>query len=305
MRDRLIFEILLSLLIPLVLSFIPLFFIVIAVVNKKLKPLKSLAVKIEKMSSKTLEPFKDKTAPLELKPFIDSFNALLKRLSESMEAERRFTDYAAHELKTPLAAIKIQTQLLAKNNNKEKEGEYFQDLLNGVDRANHMVSQLLTLARIESHEITKEQFNYQNLINFTIKNYQQKAKDKNLTIEFSSQLNDHETLILANKTYIEIMLGNLIDNAIKYSFSNQKIFISLSRRGKSMLLDIANKGDQLLQHEVENIFNNFYRVNRAGETADNIGSGLGLAIVKKIVDLHLGKVIFTSDDGNNKVRVTL
>ena len=61
-----------------------------------------------------------------------------------MEAERRFTDYAAHELKTPLAAIKIQTQLLAKNNNKEKEGEYFQDLLNGVDRANHMVSQLLT-----------------------------------------------------------------------------------------------------------------------------------------------------------------
>lgn len=305
LRNRLIFEILLSLLFPLFLSFIPLFFIVIAVVNNKLKPLNNIAIKIEKMSGKTLELFKDKDSPLELEPFINSFNALLKRLSQSIEAERRFTDYAAHELKTPLAAIKTQAQLLTKNKNKEKEEEYLQDLLDGVERANHMVSQLLTLARIESHEIKKEKLNYKNLISLTIKNHQQKAEEKNLFIKFESELKDDEALILANRTHIEILLNNLLDNAIKYSFAKKEIAITLTKQRQSTILEVRNYGEDLSPDEIANVFNNFYRVNRNSMTHDNTGSGLGLAIVKKIVDLYFGTISFASEKGQNIVKVKL
>ncbi|MCE3255735.1 MAG: hypothetical protein K0R25_1229 [Rickettsiaceae bacterium] len=103
------------------------------------------------MSGNSLEQFHDNNIPLELEPFVKSLNQLLVRLSDSMESERRFTDYAAHELKTPLAAIKIQAQLLLQNKNKEREKEYLENLIEGINRASHMVNQLLTLSRLESN----------------------------------------------------------------------------------------------------------------------------------------------------------
>jgi two-component system sensor histidine kinase QseC len=304
-RDKLIYEILFSLLLPLVLSLIPLILIIILTVNKKLKPLDKLANKIEKMSSKTLQPFDDSNIPTELKPFINSFNALLSRLINSMESERRFTDYAAHELKTPLSIITLQAQLLLKNNNKEKSEEYLRDLVNGIDRMNHMINQLLTLVRLEpeSNKIEKERFNLKNLSETLLKNYLGDIEKKNIEISFLCELPDEELIVEANKIYIEIMIGNLIDNSVKYSPENKKIEIEIARKSGALSFKITNDGPKISKENQRKIFNNFYRVNDFASENNQQGCGIGLAIVKKIVDLHNGSISFESKGGKNSVEV--
>jgi two-component system sensor histidine kinase QseC len=295
-RNKLALEILFSLIVPLLISFIPLLLIIITTVNKKFKILNILAIKIQRMSGNSLEQFRSENAPLELRPFVKSFNKLVIKLADSMEAERRFTDYAAHELKTPLAAIKIQAQLLLKNKNKEREKEYLEDLIEGINRASHLISQLLTLSRLEpeNKNIGKEQFDLAKTAEFIVKNYAEKMSEKNLTLEF----NCAESPITANKIYIEILLRNLIDNAVKYSVKGGKIHIEIS----SEKIEISNNGAEISKEDQSKIFNKFYRANYS-DSENEMSCGLGLAIVKKIVEMHEGKVVFRSQDGINSVQI--
>ncbi len=295
-RRELIFEIIFSLLIPLLVSFIPLFLIIISIVRTELKPLNLLAQKIEEISSETIKKFKNPHAPQELKPFLKSFNSLLSRLSDSMESERRFTDYAAHELNTPLTAIKIQAQILATNKRKEKDAEYLQDLLAGIDRATHLVDQLLTLSRLEvdNKNFATEKFCLKNLLESLTKN------QPNIEIFYEEKSENFN--IEANKFYIEILLRNLLENAAKYGEKNKPIEISITKKHGEINLKISNFGEKISNEEIEKIFNNFYRTNN---TQNASGCGLGLAICKKIVDLHSGKISFKSQDGKNLVTVVL
>ncbi|NBV05619.1 MAG: sensor histidine kinase [Proteobacteria bacterium] len=302
-RNKLTNEIIFSLFLPLLLSFIPLLLIIVATVNKRLQPLDKMSDKIKKMSTKTLQPFHDSDTPLELKPFVNSFNALLARLSESMESERRFTDYAAHELKTPLAAITIQAQLLLKNKDEEKREEYLNDLMQGINRTSHMVNQLLTLTRLapEDKNIEKENFNLRNLLEVVLKNYLSDISQKNLKVELICDLEEKKLLIDANRTYIEIMIRNLIDNAVKYSLKDKKITIFLTKKNNLLHLKITNYGAEISAEDRQKIFNNFYRV--SSEIENDQGCGLGLAIAKKIIDLHGGSISFESKNNLNSVNV--
>ncbi|MDX2082574.1 MAG: HAMP domain-containing sensor histidine kinase [Rickettsiales bacterium] len=308
-RNKLINEIVFSLFLPLLLSFIPLFIIILATVDNGLRPLNFLAQKIKNMSTKTLAQYHDPNIPIELKPFFNSFNSLISRLSDSMASERRFTDYAAHELKTPLAAITLQAQLLQKNKNSEKGQEYLQDLINGINRMTHLVNQILTLARIEPEQknIAKENFDLINLAKILLEAYQNHIADKSLEIEIISELKTQEMNIFANKFYIEILLSNLIDNAIKYSDCNQKIILNFWQKNEISKFKISNFGAQISTDAKEKIFDNFYRANNAATLNKKSyieGCGLGLAIAKKIVDLHGGEICFESKQNLNWVEVS-
>lgn len=304
-RNDLIFEIFLSFLIPLLLSLPPLFLIIAVTVNKKLNPLKNLAAKIEKMSLQTIQQLQDHDLPSELAPLVSSFNSLMARLAELIDAERNFTNYAAHELKTPLAAISVQAHLLVKNKDQELEKKYSQDLFEGINRATHLINQLLTLSRLEidNSEIEKEVISLKDLTKSLVKNFAPKAEKKNLEIEFICEVAAEKNFIKANKTYIEIMLGNLLDNAIKYSSRDKKISILIFEKNNFLNFKISNHGEKILPEEIEKIFNNFYRVSRVNVDDDPIGCGLGLAIVKKIASLHLAKVFFESEGGINSVEI--
>lgn len=140
LRNHLISEILVTLLIPLIICFAPLFLIIISAVKSELSPLKSVAKSIEEISTKTLKKYRSPSVPVEMTPFVDSFNSLLARLDQSMESERRFSDYAAHELNTPLAAIKLQAQIIA--NKKLKISVQKNDVPNLV-RANKIYIQIM------------------------------------------------------------------------------------------------------------------------------------------------------------------
>ncbi len=302
-RDELTNEIIFSLFLPLMFSFVLLFLIIVLTVNKRLQPLEIMAQKIAKMSSKSLKKLNNKEAPLELEPFIASFNSLVDKVSDSMVLERRFTDYAAHELKTPLAAVKIQSQLLQKIKDPQKQIEYLQDLTDGVERMTHMVNQLLTLTRLEpeNNQIQREDFSLKHLIESIIELYSKQVNNHNVTLNFESDANQ-DFVISANKTYIEIMVRNLIDNAIKYSPENEKVQVELQKNNRRIILAITNKGATISEAEQDKLFDNFYRANIVSHQ-NKQGSGLGLAIVKKIADLHEAKIIFTSRNSVNKVEI--
>lgn len=304
-KNELVFGILFFLLAPFLLSFSLLTLIVIIAVNKKLKPLGYLAAEIKKMTAQTLQQLQDPNLPIELKPFVSSFNSLIARLAEAIDGERNFTNYAAHELKTPLAAISVQAYILANNKNKEMEREFLRELLNGIGRATHLVNQLLTLSRVEpdNFNIKKEKFDLLKLTNSILKNHIQKSEEKNLAIEVNCNAEKSQLFINGNKTYIEILLGNLIENAIKYSPKDKKISILISKKNNSLSFKISNHGDQILPEEIEKLFNNFYRVSRLKATEDNAGCGLGLAIAKKIADLHGATISFESKNYINSVEV--
>ncbi len=303
-RQELTNEIILSLFLPLIFAFVPLFLIIVFTINKRLRPLEKMAQKIEKMSTKSLEKFSDNQAPLELEPFINSFNSLIEKLKDSMNLERRFTDYAAHELKTPLAAVKIQTQLLLKTKDAQKQKEYLQDLSDGIERMTHMINQLLTLTRLEpeNNQIQRENFSLSSVINNIVAMYSQQMVGNKIILDFSHDHKGQEVLINANKTYIEIMVRNLLENAVKYSPDNGVIKVEILQNAQEIILVITNSGATIGDDDKAKLFDNFYRAN-IGSHQDKQGSGLGLAIVKKIAELHSAKIDFTSQNGVNKVEV--
>jgi two-component system sensor histidine kinase QseC len=288
LRNHLINEILVTLLIPLIICFAPLFLIIISAVKSELSPLKSVAKSIEEISTKTLKKYRSPSVPVEMAPFVDSFNSLLARLDQSMESERRFSDYAAHELNTPLAAIKLQAQIIASGKHPQKNSEYLADLLSATDRAAHLVEQLLTLSRLEidDKDLAKEEFDLNELLAVLIESKSQIFANKKLKI--SVQKNDAPNLVRANKIYIQIMIENLLENAFKYSFDESEINIKI----ECGIVEIVNRGKQISAEEVAKIFDNFYR---AKNSQDQVGSGLGLAIARKIANLHGGEIYFSSN----------
>jgi signal transduction histidine kinase len=305
-RQKLIFDILISALLPFVIALIPLFFFLNSIVKKELSPLQNLAERISKISSKTLKQFRNPHAPVELKPFLNSFNDLLLRLNYSLENEKRFADFVAHELNTPLSIIKLQSQILMQQIDKKFHQDLQINLIESVNRATHLIDQLLTLSRLESDSknFITEKFNFNELLTNIIDFYQIKAEQKNLKIILNIDQQSHNLMINANKIYYEIMLKNIIANAIKYSYENNQINVGLTSNYNTIILKINNIGDDLSDDEIAKLFDNFYRVKNSKNARIN-GCGLGLSIVKKIADLHNNSIKFTSQAHLNCIELII
>lgn len=298
-RMKLIEKILFVILLPISLSFIPIVIIIWAVVNRGLIKLTMLSNKIRKISPLYLKPFdKSEDLPQEIKPLVESLNFLMIRLEESMSKEKKFINYASHELRTPLTIIKTKTQFLIKkyHDNTDLKAD-LDNLLMAVDRIINLSNQLLVLSRIdtENEAIEKKTINLGSLITKVVQNFAPIANEKN--VEITLDLAD-KCMVKVNKFHVEIMLNNLVDNAIKYSPRNEKIFINLKKHKGKILLVIQNKGKEMSQNDQKRIFDRFYRVEREID-----GSGLGLSIVKRISDLHNLKIDFISKDALNHFEV--
>jgi signal transduction histidine kinase len=190
-RQKLIFDIIISSIFPFVIALLVLFFFLNSIVKKELSPLQNLAERISKISSQTLKQFRNPHAPIKLMPFLNSFNDLLLRLNYSLlnyslENEKRFADFVAHELNTPLSIIKLQAQILMQQIDKKFYQDLQINLIESVNRATHLIDQLLTLFRLESDSknFITEKFNFCELLRNIIKFYQIKAIQKNLKIIF-------------------------------------------------------------------------------------------------------------------------
>ncbi|MCB9976871.1 MAG: sensor histidine kinase N-terminal domain-containing protein [Rhodospirillales bacterium] len=289
-RQELILKILAGLLAPLSIFFPLVMLIIWLGVTWSLNPLTQLSEQVDLRESNDFSPISSPFMSEELQPLIRAFNRLLERIKQTFSREQAFTDNAAHELRTPLAAMKTQTQVLLKKIKTEEYKEDFQNLVASIDRATHMVDQLLNFARLQSdQQLEFEDVSLHVLLDDTISEYRNWAQQKNITLTYHG----HEgSKIRGNEHALELMLRNLLDNALKYTPSGGIVDVS-QRQGKdhTIALVITDTGPGIPDTEKKRVFERFYRVKK---NADR-GSGLGLAMVRWVCDIH-GASINLSDN---------
>lgn len=229
----------------------------------------------------------------ELFALSQTINNLLDRVENAIEREKQFTSDASHELRTPLAVIKGTMEvLIRKPRNQQEYEEKIQFCISEVDRLNHMVDQLLLLARFENQKqnIKKETIYLNALILDNLTRFSDKIDSKKLKVITSF---DEDYYIESDNYLVSIIVSNLISNAIKYSNNETEINITIWNDNETVLFSISDNGIGIASEDIEKIFTSFYRSNVANHTQIK-GTGLGLSIVKRLCDLLKVDINLTS-----------
>lgn len=279
-RRELIGQLISSLVIPGLLLVPTVVLVVWIAVQRSLSVLVDLSRSVDRRHATDLIPVPDTDAPTEVIPLVRALNRLFGRLEESFRREREFTDDAAHELRTPLAAMRTQTQVLMMKAHRVPElAGGFENLNASVLRATHLVEQLLSLARLQHETPELRDVDIAAVTRAAIEALGVAAGRKNLKL--AARIPD-QVGITGHADTLGIMIRNLLDNAIKYSPAGATITVTLEP-GR---LVIADNGPGLAAEERTRVFERFVRADRTGEP----GSGLGLSIVRRIADIHDAQV---------------
>lgn len=250
-------------------------------VGRGLAPLEAMSRAVAKRRADAMAPLADRGVPEELQPLAASINGLLARLSDALAAQRRFTADAAHELRTPLAALKLQLDLARRNGAASGSQAALDDLEAGVARASHVVDQLLTLARVEPEAMARArtQCDLAALARDAVVARAGLAAAKSIDlglVRADAAVVDGEAANLA------ILLSNLLDNALRYTPPGGRIDVAVEQADDGATLEVADSGPGIPADERARVFDRFVR----GRDVHEPGSGLGLSIVKRIADAH-------------------
>jgi two-component system sensor histidine kinase QseC len=244
-------------------------------VRRGLAPMRALGSTLAQRSAENFEPVVIKRAPEEMLPALDALNRLLQRISLLLDAERRFTADAAHELRTPIAAIRMQAQVAMISADDQARQHALQSTLDGCDRATNVVEQLLTLAHVESASGAESPVDAAAVTRGVVADLAALALAKQQTLELEA---DAPCAILAEPTLIGVMVRNLVDNAIRYSPERARILVRIAREQDQVVLHVEDSGTGLATGQQERLGERFFRVLGSGQT----GSGLGWSIVRRI-----------------------
>ena len=256
-------------------------------VARGLKPLRDLQDAIAVRSPSDLRPLGD-TVPKELKPLVKALNELLQRLREDRDAQKRFVANAAHQLRTPLAGLKTQTELAQRHRNPEDLYHSLRQISTSADRATRLVHQLLALARVEPavfRAARKEAVDINEIARDATKELVPQALHKEIDLGFEGLRRPH--ILSGDAKSLYEMVSNLVENAILYTQQQGKVTVRLEIKGDVPILTVEDNGPGIPEAERERVFERFYR--SLGNNVD--GSGLGLAIVREIADAHGAHVV--------------
>ena len=261
------------------------------------KPVKELSAGIERMSAGDYQHRVHVPGKGEMAQLAAAFNQMSEQVHNLDEARNQFVSNASHELKTPMATIKIlvESMLYQDDMPGELRSEFLTDINKEIDRLSSVVSDLLTLVHIDSHKLRlrREQMIFADTVRESVKRFTPLAgkRGQELTIEISDPCE-----MMADPGKLAQVCYNIIENAIKYTPDGGKISVTLRRMGRDAVLEIADTGVGIPQEDVAHVFDRFYRVDKA-RSRDTGGTGLGLSIVQQIVRLHAGSVTVTSEQG--------
>lgn len=261
------------------------------IVGKALHILKKVTREVSHRAPSYLEPFDLTSVPAEIIPLVAALNRLFKRLKDAFEREKRFTGDAAHELKTPLAAISAQAQAALRAGS-EGNRQTLIKILEGVNRSNHVIQQLLTLSRMVPEATTQDmvEFKLAREVTDIAAMLAPEAINKNIELEFLNP--DSTATIWGNATAIGILIRNLIDNAIRYTPNDGWVKVDIRENEKQVVLVVTDSGPGIPPELRERVFERFYRI--LGNKSP--GSGLGLGIVQQIAHLHGAEVILLTPE---------
>ncbi len=256
-----------------------LFFLIHYGIRRGLEPLDNLSAELRTRDADSLHAVSE-DVPAEALPMVQSLNGLLTRVSAAIGRERRFTSDAAHELRSPLAALKVQAEVFALSNEREQP-YHLAKMHESIARAQRLTEQLLVLSRIDplSEVPDAEPVNWQQIAHQALKSANLQAREKRVRLQLNSPCGIENALPLhGNAVLLELMLRNLLDNAVRYSPENSRVSLTLNRDG----ISVCDEGPGIAPEHMMRICERFYRP--AGQAQQ--GSGLGLSIVESIAALH-------------------
>jgi two-component system sensor histidine kinase QseC len=266
----------LGIIVPLLIGFIYLS------VRRGLKPLDDLAADVSVRSPENLSPVSTGNAPAEAQPLIGALNRLLARVGATLENERRFTADAAHELRTPLAALKIHAQVAQAADLPVATRASLDKVVAGVDRTTRLVEQLLRLARLDplDHLAEPQQIDLGRLVAAAVTDAADGAPAAGRTLV--SALPDSPLAVFGDADLLAAAVRNLIDNALRYTPPGSTVTVTVRSDGRRSELSVSDDGPGVPAAELPRLGERFFR----GSDPGGEGSGLGLAIVRRIADLH-------------------
>ncbi len=284
-RRMLASEILAGIILPQVLLVLLAIAFVWFGIGRGLSSLQRVEDEVRNRSHLDLSPVREDNAPREVGALVHAINELLQQLRQVISTQNRFIADAAHQLRTPLAGIKTQTELALRQSEPEQVRHSLEQLRSSSDRVIHLVNQLLTLARAEpGWKPAKTEFDLVAVVSEAAREWVPPALRKRIDLGFETAVECAP--FRGNVVLLKEMLGNLIDNAIRYTQPGGEVTVRLQAWGRDWMLAVQDNGPGVPPAERTLIFERFHRSAEAGDE----GCGLGLAIVREIARAHGGEV---------------
>ncbi|OGB23620.1 MAG: hypothetical protein A3I66_24195 [Burkholderiales bacterium RIFCSPLOWO2_02_FULL_57_36] len=268
------------------LAFAPLMALLIWwLVKSSLSSLHRLATEVAQRDARSLQQVRVDDVPSEIAPLVAALNSLLDRLKRAFSSQRAFVADAAHELRSPLTALKLQLQLLARAGTEAERRQALQNLDQGVDRATHLIEQLLTAARTDPNDrmTSPEPADLAELVRRVVAEMFVLAQQRRIDIELNAA---EHVMISAETESLRILVRNVLDNAIRYTPGGGRVSIGVAAGEGIATLIIEDSGPGIAEEDRSRVFDRFYRKEQNEQT----GSGLGLAIVKNIAEQHGARI---------------
>ncbi len=259
--------------------------ILIVLLSRELRPLKKLAQALRLRSPESEEPLDDKGVPSEVRPLVGALNQLFARTHSMMVRERQFTSDAAHELRSPLTALKVQTEVAQlSDDDPQARQKALMQLHTGIERATRLVDQLLTLSRLDSLDNLQDvaEVSLEALLQSAVMDIWQPAQQAHIDVRL--HVNAHNVTRTGQPLLLSLLVRNLLDNAIRYSPQGSVVNVTLNAR----YFTVRDNGPGVSPAVLARIGERFYRPPGQSVT----GSGLGLSIVRRIASLHGMSVSF-------------
>jgi two-component system sensor histidine kinase TctE len=278
--------------------------------SRGLSPLAELQERIRARPQDDLSPIDPRQVPEEISPLVGSFNDMLERLGQTVEMQKRFIADAAHQMKTPLAGMRMQSELALRQVDPDEIHRSLEQLAKSSESATRLVNQLLALARAENQPhagLAFEEIDLAQLARATVQDWVQASFAAQIDLGFElpdapaeaehGEPQEPPLLIAGNAMMLRELLSNLIDNALRYTPAGGSVTVRVRRDGEHALLEVEDTGPGIAPAERAHVFERFYRI-----LGTNVqGSGLGLAIVREIAQQHGAEIdIFNNPRSHSK-----
>jgi two-component system, OmpR family, sensor kinase len=296
LRDEIARDGALRTLVPMLLLLPGLFIVIVVIVRTKLAPLTRLASVVDRQTDMSLDPLPEDGITNEVLPFVRSINRLIARLKEAISHQRRFVASAAHELRSPLAALSLQAGNLGATITSPDARERLMAFQLGLRRTHRLVEQLLALARSEQGAMgppttVSLRAMATEVINATIG----LAREKNIDLGFE---HFDELDAVVDVSSVTVVLRNLVDNAVRYTPASGKVDVSVIQSGSELMFEVVDSGPGIPDGELERVLEPFYRLDLSAGS----GSGLGLSIVSEIARRTGGRLVLENVEGGFRAR---